>query len=108
MATVVDTKNRNRTRRRPGRKVQYNPTAAEATAYGEGPFPGEIAEVNADGTVDVTVTFPAPVAGYGTIDAAYGAPEQAALTDATISRRLQSVVIGGLAGQCALVGPGTA
>lgn len=105
MATVANTKNRQRARLRPGRRVQYLPTSSEAAAYGEGPFNGTIAEVNNDGTVDITVTFPAPIAGYGTIDAAYGAPEEAALIDATTTRRIQNVRVGGLAGQCSLVGP---
>lgn len=107
MATVVDTKNRTRNRRRPGRKVAYTPTSGEVTAYGAGPFPGEIAEVNANGTVDITVTFPRPLAGYGTLDTTFGAPELAALNDATTSRRIDGVVIGGGAGQCSLVGPGS-
>jgi hypothetical protein len=108
MPVAVDTKNRSRGRRRPGRKVSYTPTAAEVALYGAGPYPGEIAEVNANGTVDITVTFPALAAGYGTLDGAYGAPELAALNDATTARRLQNVLIGGLAGQCALFGPAAA
>jgi hypothetical protein len=105
MAIVVNTKNRQRARLRPGRRVQYLPTANEVNVYGEGPFTGLIAEVNNNGTVDITVTFPAPVAGYGTLDTTYGAPELAAIVDGTVARRLQGVFIGGLAGQCSLVGP---
>lgn len=107
MPTIIDTKNRQRSRRRPGRTCAYVPTAAEATAYGAGPFPAEVAEVNPSGTVDISVTFPAPVAGYGTLDATYGAPELAALVDSTASRRLQNIVVGGGAGQVTFVGPGS-
>lgn len=103
--TVVDTKNRQRARVRPGRRVQYSPTATEVTTYGAGPYPGEVAEVNVNGTVDISVTFPAPIAGYGTLNTTFDAPELAALVDGTVSRRLQNIRIGSAVGQASLVGP---
>jgi len=108
MVTIANTKNRQRARLRPGRRVSYLPTAGQATTYGAGPYAGTIAEVNDTGTVNLTVMFPAPAAGYGTLDATFGAPELAALVDGSSSRRLQGVVIGGLAGQCVLIGPAAA
>ncbi len=47
-----------------GRQVLYTPTAAEATASGAGPWPGQITKVNADGTCNLSVAIPA-----GTISA---------------------------------------
>lgn len=46
-----------RYRFRPGRRVRYEPTAAEATSDGEGPWFGQIVRVNADSTADLAV-FP--------------------------------------------------
>lgn len=47
-----------RSRMRRGREVSYNPTAAEVTALGAGPWPGLITRVNVDGTCDLVVDPP--------------------------------------------------
>lgn len=103
MTTIV-TSVVTRARSRAGRKVRYFPTAAEIAAYGAGPFAATISATRASGNVDLTVEFPAPLAGYGVIDAVYGAPEQAALTDAAPTRHLVNVPRGGTGGTFAYFG----
>lgn len=93
-----------RSRIRAGRRVRYIPTATEAAAYGAGPFEATIANPRASGNADLTVNFPAPLAGYGTIDNTYGAPEAAALTDAAPTRHLVNVPRGTSAGTYSLFG----
>ena len=44
-----------RAKKRVGRIVEYNPSAAEVTSNGDGPWAGVITAVNADGTVDLNV-----------------------------------------------------
>jgi len=51
-----------RGRYRVGRVVAYTPTAAEATADGDGPWPAQIVRVNADDTVDLRVFPTVPAA----------------------------------------------
>ena len=63
-----------RSRLRPGREVAYTPTAAEATSYGAGPWPGMITKVNADGTCNLVVDAPvSAVISAATPGAALGA-----------------------------------
>lgn len=49
-----------RSRLRRGRDILYNPTAAEVTALGAGPWPGLITQVNPDGTCSLHVDTPLP------------------------------------------------
>ena len=42
-----------------GRKVLYNPTAAEITASGAGPWLAWITKINADGTCTLMAVIPA-------------------------------------------------
>lgn len=52
-----------RQRVRVGRDVSYNPTAAEVTASGVGPWPGKISDVNVDGSIDLAVIPPGDALG---------------------------------------------
>jgi len=61
-----------RARIRTGRSVSYNPTAAEVTANGEGPWPALITDVDADGAVDLLVHVPGDA--LGTLAAALADP----------------------------------
>ena len=54
-----------RARLRVGRPVAYNPTAAEAAASGEGPWPAMITDVDADGAVDLLCHIPGDALGAG-------------------------------------------
>lgn len=47
-----------RTRLRQGRQVRYFPTAAEVSAFGEGPYSARIKRVNDDGSVDLAIDTP--------------------------------------------------
>ena len=61
-----------RARLRVGRPVSYTPTAAEAAASGEGPWPAVISDVNADGSADLLVVVPGD--SLGTVAAALASP----------------------------------
>ena len=89
-----------RTRLRPGRKVYYQPTSAQVTANGVGPWPGIIVAVNSDGTctLDVVPT----TRTTGTADATWGASPEAAMLNGLAASIKTSVVQGGLAGQFTL------
>jgi len=68
-----------RQRIRVGRPVSYNPTAAEVTASGPGPWPAMITDVDADGRVDLLVHVPGDNLGAGVT------PIPAALADPLVT-----------------------
>ena len=76
-----------RARHRAGRRVRYFPTAAEVVTYGVGPFDGTVTAARPSGNCDLSIVFPAPIAGYGVLDGTYTAPELAAIVDHAARRR---------------------
>lgn len=81
-----------RSRIRRGREVSYNPTAAEVTALGAGPWPALITKVNADGTCDLAVDPPnASSVGAALADPLIASPAAAAQTGAYVQADVQSI-----------------
>jgi hypothetical protein len=123
-----------RQRIRRGRTVSYNPTAAEVTAGGAGPWLGMITTVRSDGSVDLVLDVPTatPVTGAALADpliasadpdATYSANEQTLLQELkddviilaqlvnelraiTVNTRKTSVIRGAAVGQFSLLQTG--
>ena len=71
-----------RARIRTGRRVSYNPIATEVTASGAGPWAAQIADVNADGSVDLFLIPPGDA--LGVVGAALASPLIAAADIAAV------------------------
>jgi len=96
-----------RARIRIGRAVSYNPTVAEVTASGDGPWPALITDVDPDGRVDLLVHTPGDNLGAGidpvpaVVEAAPTTPsgvgyvqaESTALADAVIELQIISGIM---------------
>jgi len=98
--------NTSRARIRPGRRVRFFPSAAQATALGASvgdAIPGVIVAVNGDGSVNLRVEAVAAI-DSGTVDATYGAPEAAVVNDLRDKAGLiESVTQGEGPGQYSLI-----
>lgn len=80
MSTEI-TSTSSRARLRAGRRVTYQPTAAEETDFGVGPYAGQITFVHPDGSCDLLLHFP----GTGSVasDAVIASALPAAIAAAT-------------------------
>lgn len=93
-----------RNRIRVGRKVLFTPSAANATAYGDGPWLATITAVASDGSVSLSCELPSQEATADGSDAGTTQTLANALKARYNAAHPTGVLLGGGAGQFALEG----